>query len=226
MISKCGIEMMEDMDEDLIKSCESPVMTDLESFLPVTDYMFHYTNKFCAVCNGVTGPNDIKHWSVEVYCNKTITFTYETLLSTVEREQCNLFFKPPNRVPVQNCNRLSYRISTCNETGLWRTYNKTIEYACNVFVDPFNSTYKNYFCYVCNALEPIPHDSWRCMDTLNSEDYVFPAFSFSATLDVLKQLKDDLLLECNTTQYQDYRKAGFLLLTYTVSHVTCTGKRP
>ena len=212
MVSDCHPEREEELEEEVINSCKYPAMySDLEAILPVTDFYFNYKNKFCALCGSLSKPEEFEYWSVEIYCDKTITFTYETLLATIKREECNLFYRPPKFAPTQQCNVQSYRISTCNETGLWRTYNKTIEHACRAFLDPFNSTYKNYFCYLCNVLEPIPHDSWHCMNTHRSEEYPHPVFSFVATLDVLKQINDGPLMKCKFTQYQDKEKVFILL---------------
>ena len=127
------------------------------------------------------------------------------LLEELKQQRGNIFFSPPSYVAVKECNALTLQISRCNETGLWKTYNKFLETACKSFLDPFNYTYKNYFCYLCNVPDILPEGTWECpfQDRVGGITNINPPFF--AILDI-SAIKDELAhekLHCDPDQIKD-----------------------
>ena len=165
MISKCDQSFESFLSRYGIRElCENPGRPDsIETLLPVRNDNTNdnFKNIFCAYCNGVDILK-LSFWRMDMHCHDSITFIEKYLLNTIRNKRCNVFFKPPWFETAIPCRILKYAISQCNETGLWPVYNDTINQACESFVDPFNSTYQNYFCYLCNSRQTTPRDSWFC----------------------------------------------------------------
>lgn len=188
--------------------CENLGFHDsVESQLPVRNGSVDYRNIFCAHCNGVD-LHLLNNWRMEIHCHDVITVTDFNFLNIIRNKKCNIFYKPPSRwfqtfVP---CSIPQYKISQCNETGLWSAYNDTIKQACDSFVDPFNSTYRNYFCYLCNSREVIPRESWNCPVPLQNDKTLRPVYTMTPDISLLtKQRNKDT--DCDLkTQFLDYKK--------------------
>ena len=127
-----------------------------EQFRPVisTQSKLTYRNKFCAYSYG---DMDLIPFKLQLLCNSPLNInsfsSLQELLNAFKSNACNVSYAPPDemQLEVQNCSLFSRMISRCNETGLWRSYNYQIDWAC----DNFNSFvykryYKNVFCYICN----------------------------------------------------------------------------
>ena len=89
-------------------------------------------------------------WKVQVRSHRFIPYPAENFLKVMKEDRGNIIFIPPDYIPTQNCQVQMYTVSSCNESGLWDYYEERIEKACESFIDPFNLTYKNIFCYLCN----------------------------------------------------------------------------
>ena len=128
----------------------------------------------------------------------------EDFLQTVEEKRCNVFYWPPATIPTKRCNIPTYSISKCNMTGYWQEYNETIDSACEAFLDPFNLTYKNYFCYLCNKYED--HELKYCQARKDITGVTPP---FTALLDIgeVEAEERDELPKCDTlNQFWDYKR--------------------
>ena len=163
-----------------------------------------YRNKFCALCNAVDFVSDLIKWRLEILCGTVLELPDKNLLITIKEKQCEIVFKPPNVQTVQRCEITPYNISTCNVTGKWTRYDADIELACQSFIDPFNLTYRNYFCYMCNIAELSPPESWWCQDGRDFTLDTNPPFSALLDLNVINDMKKDEELHCDeNTQFED-----------------------
>ena len=163
-----------------------------------------FRNKYCALCNNVDENATLIEWKLHINSHKHIPLPTTNLLETIRRTRGNIYFVPPVYIDEPYCLPFApYTITTCNETGLWRNYDIETELACESFIDPFNLTYKNYFCYVCNVEEVEPWDSWTCppLGGFNSETPKFSAI-IDAAFAKHGGLASDAL-NCETTQFQD-----------------------
>ena len=194
--------------------CELPSLEgDVKSVVPVTYYedsmqlRLHYMNRQCALCNDVSKSAPLVEWGFEINCDSSLSVTDEKLLATIAEKGCNMFFVPPRGYIVETCTiPPTYQISSCNETGLWKNFNETIDKACKAFVDPFNQTYKNYFCYLCNVDNALPQEEWSCKDPYERQVGPIPTFSVKLTTDFIEKLKNDQLLGCDSeNQFPDLK---------------------
>ena len=114
------------------------------------------------------------YWDLTIQCDKKIEFNHENLMHVVQENKCMLIIKPPLFSSAKPCNYLGdYTIPNCNVTGLWKYYDDQIDAACHSFLDPFNKTYRNYFCYLCNTGYPEPPEQWSCGQTYKPETFDF-----------------------------------------------------
>ena len=153
LVSQCDPEYD---DQTVIALCEGGVNDpDLDSAVPVSDPVTnkHYKNKYCAYCNGVLETSYLRRWQVLVYVNQYISKSTKNIISTIIETRGNIFFLPPEFVKVRRCFS-SYTVGTCNVTGAWNSYDEEFETACETYLDPYidpdGTSYKNYFCYICN----------------------------------------------------------------------------
>lgn len=211
LVSKCLPEAKETWNAYL---CENPGTNDfLQSIVPVTELATgtNYRNKFCAFCNGATTLTGLVSWQLEIYNKIIFSITDENLLPQMRANLGNIFYRPPSYINVDDC-RFSnmYTVSKCNVTGLWAVYDKFVEIACNAFSDPFNKTFQNYFCYVCNS-PPLPADhnitAWECTADLENiiKDVSPPFFAILDVSDVEGETKE-ASLECLSSQFTDLKK--------------------
>ena len=208
MIGTCGNAKA---DKTTRRLCENPGINGLvETIIPVDLAGEHFQNKFCAFCNGFSLSANLEPWRLEINCRTPLLYavTDEDFLAKVEENRCNIFYRPPlsSVIPVYDtCTERYYTISECNATGLWPVYDRTVETACKSFVDPFNYTYRNYFCYVCNTDNPLPKKDWKC-ELRQGEGGSFQP-PFLAILDVseiqTKTVNAPELVCDNETQYKD-----------------------
>lgn len=204
MIAKCDPDYPNVEIRDL---CEHPGLDGSpESVVPVTDSrsFVHYTNKYCYHCNRHDREASLIYWTLDIKSKEYIAIPNEKLLLELKQQRGNIIFHQPNYVGVEACDAPRFQISTCNVTGLWKTYNIYIERACISFLDPFNYTYRNYFCYLCNIAKTLPEDSWGCLIEGIGGDYNLNP-PFLAILDITaveSELARDHL-HCGPDQIKD-----------------------
>ena len=209
MVAICATNHLSYTSDRVKRLCENPEFeTSLETLVPVSDQYQTYKNIYCAYCNGATKP--LENWKLNIFCTDIVSFTEENMLAVIKENRCNIFYARTQHVVVQTCRLPSFSISRCNETGLWPQFDSNIERACRSFTDPFNSTYKNYFCYVCNTNEPVPFDDWQCSLPREDLPITTPPYSFSYDTDMINEAKNDKLLGCNITkQFPDLKMVSY-----------------
>ena len=165
METSCPKETIEFFPMDGLQDlCENPGNYNfLEAHLPVSDAVtaVHYRNVFCAYCLNIS-PMQLKIWQLEVHCHKRLYTSDLDILDKTKNEKCNIFYKPPNLFSEIVCTYPQYTIYQCNQSGLWRNKDELIEWACNNYYDPFNGTYQNVFCYICNVEDSLQPNNWYC----------------------------------------------------------------
>ena len=189
MISKCHPGYT---DMSIIQRCTNPGQDgSLDSVLPVslvtTGEVFR--NKFCVMCNNIElHYYNVIYWTLDIYADNFITLPQTNLLERIKVNGENIFFSPPKFIKSDKpCNIPEYKISKCNETGLWNIYDKVTDLACNSFIDPYDHTYKNVFCFLCNqynrAIEPLNLLKTHCQE----EEYedTKPAFTAPVSRDTV-----------------------------------------
>lgn len=213
MIARCGSSITDSYTRDL---CEKPGMHGIiETLVPVKVANEHYRNKFCAFCNGVPVSAGFHAWKIEITCKDPLfqEIYDRNLLAILEEKRCNIFYKLQDgeRYPEQ-CRAHSYTISQCNVTGLWPVYNSTVERGCHSFMDAFNNTYRNYYCYLCNTDNPLPRDEWKCKITEGQGGTNEPPFVAILDLSVISRMKVTTEeLECkDETEYKDKKLVSVL----------------
>ena len=211
MVTRC----LPDWHNNTVRNlCENPGEDGtFNSMVPVTTkYPYtHYRNKYCALCNGFDNYLYMSTWTLEINCQRILTIPDKNLLSSLEDKQCNIVYKPPENIPVQECRKISFSISRCNVTGKWKYYDEIIERGCLSFIDPFNLTYMNYFCYLCNTAETALSNPLICTTHIDNIEDVIPPFSAIMSLDVINSMAQDTNLDCNMkTQFEDTKLVGWL----------------
>ena len=190
-----------------------------DSFVPVTYSSVTYRNKYCAYCNGVSQTAEMKDWHIQIYCDDSISLTDDKFVAKMEENNCSIYFLQPDKIETQNCDReYQYEISTCNETGLWPYYDKSTDLACQSFIDPFNLTYKNYFCYLCNTDQLIPEENRTCRAyTSAATEDIMPPFSAIINLKAIQPSTEKDLMNCNVIYQLQDKKMVRLYIQSTTS---------
>ena len=215
MVTKCSQQGIDQMNENL---CENPgVDENIESILPVSnsDLSVHYGSKYCAFCNGQYDINTVDRWKLEILCDEVISLADPNLLAKLQAKGCNIFYRAPLGAKLRDCTPWpSYHMSTCNETGMWNSYDPLVQAACDSFVDPFNYTYKNFFCYLCNSRQRLDVDDSKCsFDDPSQINDVSPPFFALLDIDMVKRLKDDSpKLGCDPiAQFEDHKLVSHII---------------
>ena len=215
LISRC---ISSTPDPTIKGLCENPgVERDIESMFPVTDYSteLHYRNQYCALCSNLNSFDRIKRWDMNIDCEDQLSYTYEYIRHIFKERTCNVSFIPPNFIPSEPC--VPYKIDTCNVTGHWSVYNETLERGCNSFIGPFNLTYKNMFCFLCNIDNSLSVDLRECYikNDVNKDPVASFNVPFLAMLDlsavVMRQTSlQAIQLECNKhVQFTDEKIVSY-----------------
>ena len=202
VISKCDPEY-EDQKE--IDKCRNPD-PDLASVVPVTESATnyrHFKNKHCAFCNFVDKNSPLIYWKLQIQSNHLLKFPKRNLLQELKKTRGNIFFKSPKYLLVYECDLL---IDTCNVTGRWGVYNGIVKKACESYNDPFNFTYKNVFCYMCNEkIENIQtglKKDTRCQNKFDIPET--PQFSAILDIEFVKEGHSGNHLICEDDELQDH----------------------
>ena len=112
---------------------------------------------------------DYDQWQLATDCTKVIngTNTPEEVVNSF-MDQCSLTVEPPSAEDHKNNICLIPEITTCNVTGQWKVYDKTIETACHSFQQNYvheqffrTIIYKNIYCFLCNSQHRLVYDICR-----------------------------------------------------------------
>ena len=213
LVTKCSKDTL---TESEIALCENPEHAGtIDGIVPVSDpwSASHYRNKYCAFCNGVAKHAPLTKWKLKIYNQHYLAFPNDRLLATLREQKGNIIFIPPSYLVIENCYWPPYYISACNITGFWHVYDEKIELACHAFIDPFNQTFQNYFCYLCNTAEyQWPSDYWTCHQ-FAPLDFTDLSPSFFALLDVsvVNGDEDEDTLVCESDQFIDYENVSIIV---------------
>ena len=207
MISRCDPAKSTDLYRE---DCENPVHGDsldiLDKITPVTDPLtgLHYKNIFCAYCNLMDDRSSLMSWKFEIQSNKYIPFQAENFLKIIRKDRGNIIFIPPGYIAVQTCDVPVYNISSCNESRLWDHYEERLEKACEAFIDPFNLTYKNFFCFLCNIAGSTSTEKFSCPTHATSEiNRVTPPFFAILDMSVVMGERKEQKVHCDNSQFVD-----------------------
>ena len=201
MIAKC-IRIIR--GTEMVRECrDKQEKLRLYENIPVTSRLtgLTYVNSFCLQCNEgeILGSSATTVWEVKLvnYArNYKHRFVFHPLsltrhLQTFSFGYSNIHFVPSSVQNVQRCE--TYDISSCNQTGLWETYDETIENICHnghslpiLHRIPYNGAFvhsilkfKNIACIHCNLGSKFNDSSMTCLH------YEFTGMrSFSLTLNV------------------------------------------
>ena len=195
MVTKCP--SVTSTPVDYSELCESSgVRSSLKAVTPVLHHNITYKNIYCALCNGVSQEETFEYFDPELDCDRVIPLEGDNLTSAWNTANCSVYFRPPYGISLDVCLVPQYSVSRCNETGKWRVYNRSLEMACKAFVDPFNITFMNYFCYLCNIDEPDEQSTWVCSTEKDDFVDIFPPFTAIINLNHAKQPLENRLLDC------------------------------
>jgi len=155
----------------------------LNYIVPITSVSLHvnYMNYYCWLCNGDLD-DTLEPWEPAMVCEVGYTRgmlrSAEEIRELVDKDKhCNLMFIAPSNMSayIKPCLKL---ISQCNETGLWSTYDRSLEEACLSYTSAYNTSYKNVHCFLCNG-----HDRTDNEELCKSPDVKATRPSFVALLD-------------------------------------------
>ena len=204
MVTKCNPKFE---DKPVAEWCAHPGADGtFDSLIPVSDSSTTYRNRFCAVCNNVEDFSYLSNWDLEISCGSILQLPDKNLLQTIKEKQCNMNYIPPKDSSIQHeCKIVPYSISECNITGRWEKYDPMLEAGCHSFVDPFNQTFANVFCYLCNTLMAAQLELSFCkLGSGDILDDISPPFSAILDLDVINSMVREDTLYCNKyTQFRD-----------------------
>ena len=207
MVTKCHPNYT---DMPIIELCTNPGLHgSVESVVPVTLMSIneHFRNKYCALCNKHDLNDIFLDWKLDIYADSFIRFPDQNFLDRIKSNRENIFFTPPSFVKyVARCAMPSYTIRKCNESGLYGQYNDDIELACNSFTDPYNQTYKNVFCYMCNRGLNFTEISYKfapCGKPSVIEGRKRPEFIAEVSIDTVMGYNSEEQPSCGTQQFQD-----------------------
>ncbi|KAL8558112.1 hypothetical protein ACOMHN_055567 [Nucella lapillus] len=213
--------------------CESSDTSHWKITQPVTslDTFYTYKNRYCAHCHSDAA--NLRPWKLKLNVRNSATLVnattpqelYEAALKDEDNE---LDYKYPDSVEkhVRECLKGNV-ISTCNVTGLWSTYDVSVDRACRLFNVPVKGVwednyYSNPFCYFCNS-----HDTWTKM--LNNfeppmwserDAAIFMLLDFTDDDGEERSTRDEQASRCSDHQFYD-------LLTESCRAAQCPpGKQP
>lgn len=153
--------------------------TTLLDRIPVTSKTsgVSYMNKYCLLCNenDITDAN-ISVWQVAIVAySKVYTYTFlPSLMSLIKRIEefetgsRNIHFLPRKKYPATECD--TYDITTCNQTGLWKTHDEMIDTICHYgpalpvihHANGERFLFKNIACVHCNTATDFNNTELRC----------------------------------------------------------------
>ena len=139
--------------------------TNISDAIPITSKLtgLTYVNKHCLFCNEPqVSTASCDEWQIQLddrytnYRHRIILYP-QSLMYWASNYFFNVHFVPKTQSSVKNC--ITYDVSSCNQTGLWDNYNKSIESVCRHGDDlPITHSvngnillFKNIACVHCNA---------------------------------------------------------------------------
>ena len=153
----------ENTEEQLKEKCSAENKTGIDDYRWASDEQTGkiYQNRHCALCHGV---KTWWSWNILTTCNEILKAHYTNVTEVIFSEKCDLINVVPetHAETVTRFRCFTPSITSCNQTGLWRQYDRHTEDACQSFTQIYFSyelrryIYKNVFCYLCNSEERFP----------------------------------------------------------------------
>lgn len=178
-----------------------------------------YRNKYCAKCNGENNKN-LQFFSVKInsYQSSIKSLNVTTVVHwafTSPRVEIEFVLAAGFRHLLTPC---MTSMDRCNITGMWKSYNATIEQACLLYeskTSPAPSYYlKNIFCNSCNG---VTKHGIYCINRRDT-DVDFP---FSGLLRLDNSHRQPTVKHksnsCETDQFYDNVHVGILLFVKRIS---------
>ena len=146
-------------DKEIRSQCETLMnRTNLIEMVPVTSRRtsIPYANKYCLACNEAVADAYPIMWEAKFVAFGKYDPMYLIFHPNEYIEYAfdygNIHFTPTPDHPVQQCERTA--ISTCNQTGLWESFDETLEHICvrgqKLPILHESKRYKNVACLRCN----------------------------------------------------------------------------
>lgn len=205
MITTCDPEQP---DKEVSDDCEVTDDSDYDSLVPVTDLLTnkHYRSRNCARCNRGYKDTTLVNWRLQIKSNVQLSFPHNHLFERIRATRGNVFFKPPEYASTAQCEPPEYTVGTCNVTGLWEKYDEFLVKACESYIDPFNNTYKNIFCNLCNENNRVIRERavlGNCISRRGNYEMNSPRFTAVLELPYIKNGPGTKKLFCEGSQFPD-----------------------
>ncbi|KAK3087299.1 hypothetical protein FSP39_004377 [Pinctada imbricata] len=207
-----------DTIQEQIEACEVRNLSIIDRLFlpPVTsdgNLSIAFKNRHCAACNGFIAESE---WIFNISCSQPTDFnyfsSYSEILNRASERNCHLSFYPINEEYAYKCEYRKVRddmyYNTCRWTDYWQdSDNGDIQKMCesdyDLELELENSgiTFKNVFCYICNA----PYYDDNAIETCNSTDVwkpydekLFNACQYYPTITAVYPFKNIFCKLCNT----------------------------
>lgn len=181
-ISSCN------MKNSFTDKCLNP-SNDFLGIFPVTDLSqnLHYRNIHCYLCNtkNISNLNSVSPWNLTINSPELLDIQFYTsimdVMNLVSHKGLEMILTPhvttwPKR------QSLGSDSGPCNKTGLWKTFDSDVSWACNSLHTP-DEMYRETFCTICNPRMNVPSirkgcnitKAWDLLDyNIKSACSVFP----------------------------------------------------
>ena len=158
IINYCPVS---EKNASLVEKCTTKEANTFEELIWVSNNTSGtiYRNRYCAGCHHVM--SNLTEWSLEAKCTNEVYNSFGSLGSFFLSGNCQLTVELPENLNVTQC--LVAKYTTCNQTGLWQSFDADVEWACQAFEAVFTAkatdrkssstyeAYRNPYCYVCNT---------------------------------------------------------------------------
>ena len=141
--------------------------TDISEMIPITSRLsgLTYLNRFCFMCNegDIINETIADVWDAVIVSYAKYYYHISVLqpndLMDATEGYSNIHFVPRTRTRAKQCE--AYDIISCNQTGLWETFDKNVERLCHeghslpilhhINYDYNTRRFKNIACVYCNV---------------------------------------------------------------------------
>ena len=164
MVISCPVEFQDAMIAEKCRIGQSH--ENIADIIPMTSTLsgLTYVNKYCLFCNEREQQStpSVDEWQIQIIWKRKEYFHIvflrpQSLMSTINNHFFNVHFLPKNPTVTHKCKL--YDVTSCNQTGFWENYDKTIEMICRVgedlpvihAVNGNRLLFKNIACVHCNV---------------------------------------------------------------------------
>ena len=159
LVEQCPYDMMDEIKQKCEHTETKPVFSIKTKIL--------YKNLFCARCHGENKTMNMKLELIcpDVYRTKTKKFLKDCFIRYTSQNEISYI-----RLRTSPKVKETSLISRCNETGLWKTFDRDVDWACRHFERSYKQ-FKNLYCYMCNptVVSTKPVDDNELINTCQDE---------------------------------------------------------